>query len=356
MAEDSTAKPATLADVAERAGVSVPTASRVLNGGVRGGDSGTSELRDRVRSAARSLGYTPNRAAQATKGGRSQTVALLVGDIADSGAAAMIAGVMHSAEQRRLSVAVRATGDDEHREHALLTALRGERHRAVIVATSRTTDQAREKSVAHDLDVLTQQGTHVVVIGNSTLDFPRVTVDTVGAAAAFARALVARGARRFGVLAGPDNQITSRDRVTGLLNGLAECGIDATRVPIVRGEFSRDGGYSGLSTLIERSEPFDVIAAMSDAMAVGALVRARELGVSARQNVTITGFDGIPLIGDLLPTFSTVTIPLESFGEAALFLALESVTTGIDTITVKAQLVIEGQPVPIETKHPFTGP
>ena len=79
MSKRALVKPPTLTDVARLAGVSVPTASRVLNGGVRGDTSGTSELRERVRSAARRLGYAPNPAAQTIKGGRSKTIALLVG-------------------------------------------------------------------------------------------------------------------------------------------------------------------------------------------------------------------------------------------------------------------------------------
>ena len=242
-------KPPTLTDVARLAGVSVPTASRVLNGGVRGDTSGTSELRERVRSAARRLGYAPNPAAQTIKGGRSKTIALLVGDIEDQGSATIIAGVMHAAERRGVSVAVRATADDARRERSILEALRGERHRGVIVATSRTVDAPREAAIAEDLGILAEQGARIVVIGNSTLGFPHVTIDNAAAAAALARGLVDQGARRFAILGGPENQITSRDRVAGFLEGLRARGISPHTVPVLHQPFSRDGGHAGFLAL-----------------------------------------------------------------------------------------------------------
>lgn len=347
MPKRSTGKPPTLTDVARLAGVSVPTASRVLNGGVRGEGSGSAELRDRVRSAARTLGYAPNPAAQTIKGGRSRTIALLVGDIEDQGSATMIAGVMHAAERRGVSVAVRATADDARRERGILEALRGERHRGVIVATSRTTDTAREDATARDLQVLADEGARIVVIGSSALTFPRVTIDTAAAAAALAAGLVDAGARRFALLAGPEDQITSRDRVAGFLDGLARRGVSREDVPVVHGEFSRDGGYAGFAALGPEARTLDVVAAMSDAMAVGAMVRARESGVRVPADLEITGFDHVPMISDLLPAFSTVEVPLEAFGEAAVSLILDGADTRVDSVTLRAQPMVRGVRIPL---------
>ena len=347
MAKDSVGKPPTLGDVARLAEVSVPTASRILNGGIRGHASGSAELRERVQSAAEHLGYAPNPAAQTIKGGQSQSVALLVGEIEDRGSATMIAGVMRAAEQRSLSVAVRTTGDDARNEHTILKALRGERHRAVIVATSRTTDLQREKAVTHDLEILAQHGARVVVIGNSTLPFPRVTIDNQHAAAEFSRALANSGALRFGILAGPDNQVTSQDRVTGFLEGLATSGISPHNVPILHRDFSREGGYTGFSDLLDTAGALDVVAAMSDAMAVGALVRARELSDRVPSGLEITGFDGIRVISDLMPTFSSVDVPLEVLGETAVALAIDGTANTVDTVTLKAQLIVRGRTMSI---------
>lgn len=343
MAEPTPAKPPTLGDVARLAGVSMPTASRVLNGGIRGAASGSEQVRDRVRSAAQRLGYAPNPAAQTIKGGRSKTIALLVGDLEDQGAATMIAGVMHAAESRGLSVAVRATADDADRERAILEGLRGEWSLGIIVATSRTIDVAREARVAEQLQVLAAQGAKVVVIGNSSFGFAEVVVDNVDAASRLADGLAADGATKFAILAGPPDQVTSRDRVEGFLRGLERQGVDRRDVRVVHADFSRDGGYRGFTQIEHAVGELDVVAAMSDAMAVGAMVRARELGVSVPEDVEISGFDHVPMISDLLPRFSTVEIPLEQFGEAAVRLVADDEEVGVASVTLRAVPLLRGQ-------------
>lgn len=339
-------KPPTLADVARLAGVSVPTASRSLNGGVRGAESGSPELKRRVEDAARALGYSVNPAAQATKDGRARSVALLVGNIEDFGSATIISGVMHAAEKRGVSVSVRTTLDDPLRELELLTALRGERHRALVVATGRTTDEHRERALEARLRILAEHGTRVVIIGDSSLDFPSVTVDNHEAARLLADSLAKSGKKRFAVLSAPSIQITSRDRVEGFLEGLASHGISVGQEDIIFRTFSRDGGYDAIDQLANRVTEFDVIAAMSDAMAVGAIARLRELGLESPRDVEVTGFDQIPMLGDVLSGFSTVEVPLKAFGEAALSLALDDDGPGASTrIVLRATPIVHGKPV-----------
>lgn len=339
MTEDRPAKPATLTDVARLADVSVPTASRVLNGGVRG-RAGKEELRQRVLEAARTLGYSVSPAAQAVKGGRARTIALLVSDIEDFGAAAIVAGVMRAAEEHGLSVAVRATHDDAAREHELLARLRGERHQAVLLATSRTTNLARESALDAQLRVLEGQGAAIVLVGDSDLEYARVTVNNREAAGSLARALADAGRSRFALIAGPEDQITSRDRLAGFLDGLRAGGAEPAAV--VHAEFSRDGGYSAVDRLGGRPEAFDVVAAMSDAMAVGAIARLRELGLATPRDVEVTGFDRVPLLGDVLPQFSTVEVPLRELGEAALRVALDEDPDARRRVSLRASPIVRG--------------
>lgn len=342
MGEVSPAKPATLGDVAKLAGVSVPTASRILNGGVRGTQTGSADLRARVEEAAETLGYSVSTAAQAIKGGRARSVALLVSDIDDFGSATMISGVMHAAEQRGMSVAVRATGDDAQREIEVLRHFRGERHRAVVLATSRTTDPAREAALDEELRLLRAQGARIVLVGDSALDYPSVTVDSRTPAAMLAAELVRSGHRRFAVVSGPADQITARDRAHGFLAGLAAMGIAVPEQRVVHAPFSRDGGYAAVDLLGEHVHDLDVIAAGSDAMAVGVIARLRELGIRSPGDIEVSGFDHVPMLGDIMPEFSTVEVPLEAFGEAALHLAVDEDGAGSSGISLPASLIVHG--------------
>ena len=120
--------------------------------------------------------------------------------------------------------------------------------------------------------------------------------------------------------------MTALERVGGFAEGLAARGITVEERDIVHTEFSRDGGYRAVEQLRDRLADLDVIAAMSDAMAVGVIARLRELGVPAPADIEVTGFDHVPMLGDVLPGFSTVEVPLEEFGGAALELASRSTT------------------------------
>ena len=337
------AKPATLTDVARLAGVSVPAASRALNGGVRGKQSGSPEVRSRVEEAARTLGYSVSPAAQTIKGGRANTVAFIVGDIDDFGSATMIAGIMHAAEERGVSVAVRTTRDDPTRELDLLTQLRGERHLAVVMATSRTTDAARESAVREQLRVLNDHGARIVVIGDNDLGFPTVTVDNRHAARLLAEGLADAGDRRFAIVSGPSIEVTALERVGGFTEGLGDRGIAVDERDVVHTEFSRDGGYRAVEQLRDRLGEFDVIAAMSDAMAVGVIARLRELGVSTPDDIEVTGFDHVPMLGDVLPGFSTVEVPLERFGGAALELVLDEDAAPDGAVALTATPILHGR-------------
>lgn len=301
----------------------MPTASRALNGGIRGANSGNPELRERVRQAAATIGYAVSPAAQAIAEGRSRSVGLVVTDIEDFGAATIIAGVMLAAERRQVSVAVHATHDDAAREVQLLRQLNGERHRAVILATARTTDSVREELFREGLHTLRDHGAAIVIVGDSSFEFPAVTVDNRAGAAALAGALVTAGARRFALLAGPTSQITSQSRVDGFLAGLTAHGIDAAAVPVITADFTRDGGRSAAQQLGLTAADFDVIAAMSDAMAVGAITALRDGGIDVPGTVEVAGYDHVPILADVVPRFSTVEVPLIQFGEAALSLALD---------------------------------
>lgn len=341
------AKPATLADVARLAGVSVPTASRVLNGGVRGESTGRPELRKRVQDAAVALGYSVSTAAQTIKDGMARSVAVLVSDLEDYGAARMIAGMMQAAERRGLSVAVRATYDEAGREADLLQQLRGERHRGVILATSRTTDIVREAACYEQLRTLREQGARVVLVGSNKLPFPKVTVNNHEAAKALVKGLVGLGHRRFAVVAGPTTEITSHDRVTGFLAGVAAAGLPVADVPVVHEEFSRDGGFIATRKLGDRVRHLDVIAAMSDAMAVGTIARLRALGVSVPEDVEVSGFDNVPMLSDLMPDFTTVDVPLQAFGEAAFSLMLDSEPSEDQEISLRAGIILRGKRLPV---------
>lgn len=306
-------QPATLYDVAREAGVSLATASRSLNGSAR---KVNEDYRDRVLAAAERLGYTPNLSAQAVARGASATVALLVSDIADPYFAAIAAGVVKAAAEADLAVTMAVTDRDADRETELVRVLRGQRPRVIVLAGSRFSDEAGRDTLVAELEAFTRTGGRVVLISQHELPFDTVEIDNSGGARALADALAGLGYRGAAILAGPANLVTARDRVDAFSSGLEP-------VTVVHGEFTRNGGYDSMVALIDAGlDGVDVVFAVNDVMAIGALSALRDRGIDVPGRIAVAGFDDVSTARDVWPALTTVRVPLEEAGAAAVALAL----------------------------------
>ncbi|GAA3440680.1 LacI family DNA-binding transcriptional regulator [Planomonospora venezuelensis] len=314
----------TLEDVARHAGVSLATASRVLNGSTR--QVGAS-LRAKVELAATQLGYRPNVAAQALARGAGNVIGLVVHDLVDPYFAAIADGAMRVAESRGLVVMVGTTHRDPEREIAYVSTLNAQRVCAVLLAGSRTADPHVTRRLREELDRYREGGGRVACVGQDLLDADTVVPGNAEGAAELARTLAGLGHRRFAVLAGPAGLVTARDRVAGFAGALAGLGLPAPR--LVHGPFDRDGGYTAAAGLADGitapDEGVTCVFAVNDVMAVGALAAFRDRGIRVPQDVSVAGFDDIATLRDLVPALSTVRLPLQDMGARALELALDPV-------------------------------
>lgn len=326
----------TLYDVAQAAGVSLATASRSLNGSER---KVNQAYKDRVLAAAEALGYTPNLSAQAVAKGASNTVALLVSDIADPYFSSIAAGVVRAAAAQRLSVTMAATDRDPDREIELVRVMRGQRPQIIVLAGSRFVDDPKRAALVAELSAFARSGGRVVVISQKELPFDTVLVDNRAGAAALAGELLGLGYHRFGILAGPENLLTARDRSEAFIGRLAEAGL--TPQTIVHGGFTRNDGYEAMNSLVGASgiEKLDVVFAVNDVMAIGAMTALRERGISVPSQVAVVGFDDIPSAQDAYPALTTVHVPLEAAGERSIELAL-SAPTGKPRVAEVASTVV----------------
>lgn len=312
--------PVTLSQVAREAGVSLATASRAINGSAN--RTVREDLRERVLEAAERLRYSPDANAQAMARGRTTSLGLIVHDIADPYFSSIASGVTLAAERASLVVTLASTQHDPSREPAFVELLRRQRARAVIVAGGRRDDAALNTEMRAALEDFERSGGSVAVIGQPLLDVDTVVIANRSGSAALARALHARGYRRFGVLAGPVDHLTARDRREGFAEALTELGRPAAPDAVVTCGFTRDGGYEGMTRLLKEGPEVEVVFAVNDVMAVGAIAAARDLGRSVPHDVGVAGFDDITTLRDVTPALTTVRIPLVDVGIAATELAL----------------------------------
>ena len=332
------ARQVTLAEVAEHAGASLATASRVLNGSNRQvGDA----LRERVLLSARMLGYLPNASAQALARNSSSLVGLVVHDITDPYFSSIAAGVVRIAEAAGLVVVLGTTGRKAERERELLCMLRAHRAKAVVLVGSLTADAEATARLDEQLKLFIDQGGRVACVGQAELSVDTVVPANEPGAEALGRALAGLGHRRFAVLAGSTDLLTSRDRVAGFRAGLAESGIALPDSAVVRGEFSRDGGYAAASEALAAGIDATCLFAVTDVMALGAMAALRDAGLRVPDDMSVAGFGDIPTLRDVAPTLTTVRLPLEEMGARAAELALgDRAASRPRTVAVGADVVL----------------
>lgn len=309
----------TLQDVARAAEVSLATASRVLNGTTQV----RPDLRERVLAAAAELAYTPNAHAQALASASSKVIGVICHDVSDPYFAAISGGVMRAAAEHGLLVMLASTFRDPLREVEYVAMLRAQRARAILLIGSGFEDRDWERSMTVELEPYLRSGGRVAVVSrHRSLRVDAVLPENREGAAALGRALVGLGHRSFAVLTGPRSLTTVSDRLAGFREALAEAGVPLRADQVIEDSFTRDGGYAAASELVRRGLRATCVFAVTDVMAIGALAAFRDRGVDVPGQVSLAGFDDIPIVRDLIPPLTTVALPLAEIGERVMHLAV----------------------------------
>src|SRR4051812_48083301 len=267
---------ARLDDVARRAGVSLSTASRVIN------DNGypvAEATRQRVLDAVRELSYSPSVLARALVTKRTQIVGVIVGDVEDPYFAEIVRGVEDVARQAGYLVIVCNADRDPTTELSYLRTLLDYRVDGVILAGGGVLDEAHRQPHIQAVARLEHQGTVVVALAEVAAPVPRVSIDNRGAAAAMTRYVVGLGHTRIGVIAGPEGITTAQSRLQGIRDVLGTPGqpselVAGGELTLVNGGFTVEGGECAAEVLFTRAPAPTAIVAVNDQMAVGALTAA----------------------------------------------------------------------------------
>jgi LacI family transcriptional regulator len=142
------------------------------------------------------------------------------------------------------------------------------------------------------------------------------------------------------VLAGPTSLLTARDRLAGFRAGLREQGIELARDAVVHGAFTRDGGYEAAQELLARAAGATCVFAVNDVMAVGAMAALRAHGVAVGADLSVAGFDDIAWLRDVVPSLTTVRIPLEQMGVDAMRMVLDDAPAVPRVLSVHGEVVL----------------
>ncbi|NGO48950.1 LacI family DNA-binding transcriptional regulator [Streptomyces ureilyticus] len=327
----------TIREVAERAGVSVATVSRVLSGNY----PVPSATRNRVMRAARALDYVANAHARALVGGGRKMVAVVLRQVTSPFYAQVAEGVEAEAAERGWLCVVGATAGDPQREMDFVQLMREEGARLVILVGGVVEDDAYRERVAHYAHALDASGARLVLCGRPAPDpdLPALVVefDNEAGARAITGHLLSAGHRRIAFLGGLPGNTALDARVAGYRAALAEHGLPPEAAHVVDCGLGRAAGHRAMTELLKNTEDtgavevtgitggtggFTAVFAGDDMVAAGALRAIADAGLRVPDDISVVGYNDIPLAEDFSPPLTTVRTPAEELGRAAVRIAL----------------------------------
>lgn len=316
--------PASLRHVAELAGVSVATASRVMSGSSHPVSERT---RQRVLSAADTLAVEPNRLARALVTAKSQTVGVIVHDISDPYFGDIVKGLEDglTADDYRLFVA--SSDRDPQKELECVRAFHAYRVDAIVFAASSLTDSSYAEALDKLASRYRQRGGVIVVLSDHLLDAPRVHFDNRRAVAAMVSYLAGRGHRRIAYITGPPDLEVSRVRLRGFEEAIVDLGLDSGPEYIATGQFTIEGGAAAMAELVERVDVTAVLAA-NDLMAIGATRHLVASGIRVPNDISVAGFDDIAIAEYGPVPLTTMRVPTYEIGRCGASLLLDALKDG----------------------------
>jgi DNA-binding LacI/PurR family transcriptional regulator len=310
----------TLEAVAERAGVSRATVSRVVNGGT----GVRAALAEKVRRAVDELGYVPNQAARSLVTRRHDAVAVIVAEpearvFADPFFATQLLGISRelSAHDSQLVLLLVEGQTDYDRVGRYLA---GGHVDGALVFSLHADDPL--PGIIRRIGLPTVFGGRPGWPGaEGDRDILYVDSDNRGGAREAVRHLVSLGRERIATITGPLDQTASLDR----LDGYRDILMDADPQLIVEGAFSVAGGHRAMNLLLDRRPDVDAVFVASDLMASGALTALRERGLRVPQDVAVIGFDDMASVAESTdPPLTTIRQDIEGMGRLMVRLLLHS--------------------------------
>jgi LacI family transcriptional regulator len=304
-------------DVARLAGVSRATVSYVINNRTDGNVRISEETRCRVLDAVKELGYRPNVLARSLRQGQTHTIGMIVPDNTNPFFAEVARGVEDTSFQQGYSVILCNSDSDLDKELLYTNVLAEKRVDGILfVAVGMSAER---------ICGLQERRMPVVVVDR---DIPDVAVDSVMTANErggwlATRHLIELGHRRIGCIAGPSDVTPSAERGTGYRQALREAVLSVEEELIMRGDFQYESGYQAARQLLSMDDPPTAIFACNDLMAIGAISAAVELGRQVPADLSVVGFDDVPLASFANPALTTVVQPKHEIGVVAATMLLE---------------------------------
>ena len=310
--------PITLKDIAREVGVSVTTASRALGGY----DDVSPATRTRVQAAADQLGYTPNITAQRLQKQRTDTLGFIMPTFgprfSDPFFSEFIAGIGNEAAVHNYDLLVSTHAPDSDGErNAYRRAVQRGWVDGLIVVRTRENDSR--------IQLLTERGFPFVAFGRieSEQNFPYVDEDGREGMRLLVQHFIDLGHRRIAFIAPPSGLMFGCYRLQGYRETMAANGLPINPAWVVTGDMTQRGGATAVNSLLTLDPMPTAVIGGNDLMAMGAITRIQQQGLTVGRDIAVAGFDDIPLAEFTHPPLTTVHQPIYDIGRKTCAMLIE---------------------------------
>lgn len=323
---------ATIKEVAQAAGVSIATVSRVYSGTARVSE----ETAARVRSAAAMLDYWPNSAARSLTTSRTHALGVLLPDLFGEFFSEVIRGIDREAHRERFQILISSSHANSDEFIAAARSMRGRIDGLVAL-----TPDANSVGAIHEI----QRSMHVVLMNpwSAVEGCDAVSIGSYDGAVALVRHLIRLGHRRIATVTGPEGNIDAYDRLRGYRAALAEAGIEADDDLVIPGDFTEASGYASVARILGRRPRPTAVFAANDYMAIGLLGALRDARIHVPEDLAVAGFDDIPIAQYLSPALTTVRVDAYALGQRAVQLWMQpDASNGVRRESLETRLIVRG--------------
>ena len=299
-------------DVAQLAGVSVSTVSRVISGKIPVSD----ETATRVREAIRELDFHPNLLAAGLRSKSGNLIGLIVPDILNESFALISRFTEENAEQKGFTLIVGNTNEDPTREERFIRDLIRRHVDGIILL--RVSHESRA------FEIIERSKVPAVVVDRTieSEEAPSVVMDNYRAGEMVAEHLISLGHTRFACVTGPMNIAIVRERYMGFQETIEKNGMALEQECVIEGDFKYESGIEAIRRLVSHRERFTCLWAHNDLMAVGAMNELRRRKIPVPEAVSVVGIDNINIARMVTPGLTTIAQPFGEMCQAAVELIL----------------------------------
>ncbi len=296
------------------------------------------ETAARIREIAEEVGYRPSAAARSLVMGRSDTIGVVVTNVADPFVAGVVRGIEDAAEEHRYAVFLANSNADPEREVRVVRAFEERRVDGIIVTSSRVG--------ALYVPLMERMRVPVVLLNNQhPSQFAHsVMIDNRAASREMTRHLIQLGHRRIAYVGDRFGRQSDTERSTGYRRALKEAGIEFEPALAVPGDGKPEGGERAMAQLLTLTRRPTAVFCYNDMTALGAMRQIRVQGLRAPDDVSVAGFDDLYIGQYLEPPLTTVRQPMREMGRMAMetLLKIFAGESGAHNVRVEGQLIVRG--------------